>query len=242
MSSLRLTGMRGDVIDSMVQPGDVVLFGESLTPGINATVGASTLTGAMIASGVITRSASGGAVTDTTDTSTNILAALAGNSPGAILAPGTTFRLRYINKVASIITFAAGVGCIAGALGSAVLNIAASQVREFLVTILNASPAVTLQSNTTNASAVVTFVFPSGMTSWPLGAAANPQGISITPGMTVSGTGITAGTTVLGVTYGLGGITGVTLSANATATSPAGGAALTFLPTIQFDGIGSMTL
>lgn len=242
MSSLRITGMRGDVIDSMIQPGDVVLLGESLTPGINAVVGASTLTGAMIASGIITRSASGGPVTDTTDTSTNILAALAGNNPGAVIAPGSTFRLRYINKVASIITFAAGVGCIAGAAGSAVLNIAASQVRDFVVTILNASPQVVLQSNTINASAVVTFVLPPGMVSFPLGSTPNPQGISITPGMTVSGAGITAGTTVIGVTYGQGGITGVTLSANATATSAAGGTPLTFLPTIQFDGIGSMTL
>lgn len=242
MSGLRLTGMRGDVIDSMIQAGDVVLSGESLTPGILTTVGAGVMTGAAIASGFIVRSASGGAVTDTTDTSTNILAALSGNSPGPVVSPGSTFRFRYINKVASIITFAAGVGVIAGAAGSAVLNIAASQVREFLITILNATPAVTLQANTTNASAVITFVLPSGMTAWPLGGQGNPQGITITPGMTASGAGVTAGTTVLGVTYGQGGITGVTLSANATATSVAGGTPLTFLPTVQFDGIGSMTL
>lgn len=242
MSALRITGLRGDVIDSMVQPGDVVISGESLAPGIITTVGAGTLTAAAIASGFIVRTGPAGGVTDTTDTSTNILAALAGNSPGAVLAPGSTFRLRYINKVAQIITFAAGVGVIAGAAGSAVLNVAASQVRDYLVTILNATPAVTLQANTTNASAVVTFVFPSGIVAWPLGQAANPQGITITPGMTVSGTGITAGTTVIGVTYGQGGITGVTLSANATATSVAGGVALTFLPTVQFDGLGSMTL
>lgn len=242
MSGLRVMGMRNDVMSSMVQSGDVLLQGETLTPGIITTAGAGTLTAAMIASGFIVRTGPVGGVTDTTDTSTNILAALAGNAPSPNVAPGSTFRLRYINKVAQVITFAAGVGVIAGAAGSAVLDVAASQVRDYLITVLNATPASTLQSNTTNASAVVTFVFPSGITSWPLGQAANPQGITITPGMTVSGTGITAGTTVIGVTYGLGGITGVTLSANATATSPAGGAALTFLPTIRFDGIGSMTL
>lgn len=242
MSALRLTGMRGDVIDSMIQPGDIVLSGESLTPGLLATAGAGVLTGAAIASGLITRSNGGGAAfADTTDTSTNILLALAGNSPGAIIAPGSTFRLRYINKVAFLMTFTAGVGVIAGTGGSGVLNVAASLVRDYLVTILNATPAVTLQSNTTNANAVVTFVFPSGMTAWPLGSQGNPQGITVTPGMTVSGTGITAGTTVLGVTYGQGGITGVTLSANATATSVAGGTPLTFLPTVQFDGLASMT-
>lgn len=242
MSAIRLMGQRGDVMDSLVQVGDVVVSAETLTPGIITTAGAGTLTAAAIASGFIVRTGPVAGVTDTTDTSTNILAALAGNNPYAVLSPGTTFRLRYINKVAQIITFAAGVGCIAGAAGSAVLDVAASQVRDYIVTIKNATPAVTLQSNTTNASAVVTFVFPSGTSAWPLGQAANPQGITITPGMTVSGTGITAGTTVLGVTYGQGGITGITLSANATATSVSGGVALTFLPTIQFDGIGSMTL
>jgi hypothetical protein len=63
----------------------------------------------------------------------------------------------------------------------------------------------------------------------------DPRAVNITPGMTVSGTGITAGTRVLGVTQGQGGVTGVTLDANATATSAAGGVALTFLPTVQFD-------
>lgn len=242
MSGLRLSGFRGDVMDGMIQPGDVVISAESLTPGILTTVGAGTWTGAAIASGLITRTGPVGGYTDTTDTATNILAALAGNSPGSVLQPGTTFRLRFMNRVAQAMTFAAGVGCIAGAGGSGVLTVAASLVRDYLVTILNATPAVTLQSNTTNASAVVTFVFPSGTTSWPLGQAANPQGITVTPGMTISGTGITAGTTVLGVTYGLGGITGITLSANATATSVAGGVPLTFGPTVQFDGLGSGTL
>jgi hypothetical protein len=80
------------------------------------------------------------------------------------------------------------------------------------------------------------------MAALPMGAADNPQGISITPGQIVTGTGINAGTTVLGVTQGPGGVTGVTLSANATATSAAGGVPLTFSPNIRIDGLRSSTL
>jgi hypothetical protein len=126
-------------------------------------------------------------------------------------------------------TFAAGTGVIAG---SGTLSVAASLVREYLITILNATPQQLINCATTNASAVVTFNLQANQAALPMG--------TVTPGMTVSGTGITAGTTVLGVTQGVGGITGVTLSANATATNnPVG---LTFLPTVQFDGIRSSTL
>jgi hypothetical protein len=94
-----------------------------------------------------------------------------------------------------------------------------------------------LSCATTNASAVVTFNLAPGMVSLPIGPSV--QGTNITPGATVSGTGITAGTTVLGVTQGVGGITGVTLSANATATNNP--VALTFGPTVKIDSLGSMT-
>lgn len=223
-------------------PGDLIGGGESLSVAASglATVGAGTWTGALIANGLIRRTGPVAGYTDTTDTATNILAALAGNASAANVVQGTTFRSLFLNTVAQAMTFAAGIGVRAG-LGT--LDVAASLVREYLWTVLNSSAQQTLQSNTTNASAVLTFVLPSGMVALPMVASNGLGGAAaITPGMTVSGTGITAGTRVLGVTQGQGGLVGVTLDANATATSPAGGAAITFGPTIQIDSLRSSTL
>lgn len=223
-----------EVTDRDIAPGDILGLGENILTGALATAGAGTWTGAAIASGMINRTGPVGAYTDTTDTATNILAALKGNSPGIDILPGTTFRMLLINTVAQALTFAAGAGVVTG---TGTLNVAASLVREYLWTILNADGPYTLQSNTTNGNKVITFVLPPGMVAFPQGPAVNA--INITPGMTVSGTGITAGTKVLGVTQGVGGVIGVTTDTNSTAT---GAAALTFGPTIQIDGLRSSTL
>lgn len=226
-----------------VLPGDLVGLGESCA--IIAADAASTWTAAAIAAGIITRTGTGGGAgfTDTTDTAANIIAALAGNQPGDNMVPGTSFRLLVENLVAQALTFAAGTGVIAGALGSNVLNIAASCWREYLVTLLNDTPVQTLSCATTNASKVVTFQLQPGQTYVPVAVSGSP-GASITPGATVSGTGITAGTRVASVDWGVGGITGVHLDTNATATTAAGAyVALTFGPTIRFDGLrGGITL
>lgn len=238
MSAFRPTGMRNEVIDTQVMPGDVVIGGESLLNGALVTIGAGTLTGAIIATGIINRTGPTAGYTDTTDTATAILAALAGNSPGPVVEPGSTFRLRFINTVAFLMTLAAGTGVKLGA--GSTLNAAASTWREYILTILNSSPAVTVNSSITNGSPALVFVLPPGMVALPIGP--NPQAVNVTPGMTATSptAGIPANTTVLGVTYGQGGITGVTLSANATATvNPL---SVTFSPTIQIDSIGSGTL
>lgn len=224
----------GLVANSGIQPGDLMSGGESLLAGTIATVGAGVWTGAAIATGIIYRTGPTGGYTDTTDTSTNILAALAGNAAGAEVVPGTTFRLLFVNSVAQAHTYAGGVGV---QTGSGVVNTIASNWREYLVTILNASPPVTVQSVTTNASAVVTFILPPGQVALSIGP--DVRAINITPGMTISGTNVTAGTTVLGVTMGQGGVVGVTMSANATGNSAAGGVALAFLPTVKIDGLRS---
>lgn len=223
---------KGSPNSEQVAPGDVLGGGEVIAT--NAGGAASTLTGAMLTTGILNRTGPGAGFTDTTDTAVNILAALSGNLGGAIVSPGTTWRFRYINTVAFAMTFAAGVGVVSG-IGT--LSVAASLTRDYLFTVLNTTPQVILNCATTNASAVVTFNLPPGMISFPIGPA--PNAINITPGATVSGTGITAGTTVLGVTQGVGGVTGVTLSANATATNNP--VALTFGPTIKIDSLGSMT-
>jgi hypothetical protein len=225
------TGIQGKLM-----PGDQLAGGKNILTGSLTTVGAGTWTGAAIATGIIRRTGPVGGYTDTTDTAVNILTALAGNADFAEVVAGMTFDLTFINTVAQAMTFAAGAGVVAG---TGTLNCAASLVRDYILTVLNTTKVQAIQANTTNASAVVTFVLPAGMTALPMyGAGA----AIISVGATVSGTGITAGTTVIGVTQGVGGITGVTLSANATATSPTGGASLTFGPTIQIDSVRSATL
>lgn len=230
----RLVGYRGSPNPEYLNQGDVAGFAEVIAT--LTTAGAGTITAAMLASGILNRTGPGAGFTDTTDSAVNILAAIGGNLNAPIVQAGTTWRFRYINTVAFAMTFAAGTGVVAG-IGT--LNVAASLTRDYLLTVLSTQVPVTLQSNTTNASAVVTFVLPPGTSGFKIGP--DPLAVNIQTGATVSGTGITAGTTVIGITVSQAGLTGVTLSANATATSVAGGTPLTFGPTIKMDSLGSMT-
>lgn len=224
-------------------PGDIIAGGESVNNVLN-TNGAGTWTGALIATGNIRRTVVGAGYTDTTDTAQNIIAALGGNVPGANVVPGTSFRLRFQNTIAFALTLAYGRGCKTGV---GVVTCAASLVREYLVTVLNATPEVTLSGTFANANAAVTFTLPPNMTAFPLGASDNPQGLLITPGQTITdnttGGNITAATTVAGVTQGQGGVIGVVMSAVAAGASAAApGDSLTFSPTITFDGMGTLGL
>lgn len=230
----RLVGYKGSPNPEYLASGDVAGLGEVIST--LTTVGAGTILGAAFATGILRRTGPTAGYTDTTDSATNILAALAGGLPQGILQAGTTWRFRYINTVAFAMTFAAGTGVVAG-IGT--LNVAASLTRDYLLTVLSTQVPVTLQSNTTNTSAVVTFVLPPGVSGFKIGP--DPLAVNIQTGASVSGTGISAGTTVIGITVSQAGLTGVTLSANATATSVAGGTPLTFGPTIKMDSLGSMT-
>lgn len=237
MAIVRITGQKGGVYDEFVAPGDIIGLGESLLGAPLVTAGSSTWTGTLIASGLINRTGPGGAFTDTTDAAANIVIALTGNNPFAQVLPGMSFRMRFINTVAFAHTFAAGVGIVAG-LGT--LSTAASNWRDYLWTVLQVGGPYTLQSNTINGNPVVTFVLPAGLLALKMGP--DPQAVNLQPGMQVSGTGITAGTTILSVNQGQGGLTGITLSANATASSVVGGAPLTFGASVRVDSLGSGTL
>ena len=195
------------------------------------TAGAGTILGSMFATPILRRSGPAAGYTDTSDTAANIIAALAGNGglnaagvtfediyqPANTPTPGATWRWLYINTVAQAMTAAAGTGVT---LGSNV-NIIASNWREYLLTLTNTTAPVLFTASTVNANAVVT-----------------PADVRmlrrITPGMLVSGTGISGGTTVLAV-----GPTTFTLSANATAT---GTTTLTFNPTLRWAGLRSGAL
>lgn len=220
-----------------VQPGDTPLLAESLLPAV-ASVAAVTITAAEIVSGLIYRTGPTAGYADVWDTAANIVSALQGNGFAPDALPGSSFRVRFFSSVAFANTLTYGAGLVAG---TGVLTVSASSWRDFLFTLKNTQPLFTASANTTSGSAAVTFFFPSGKGVYQYPGTGNNQNW-VTTGATVTGTGIPAGTTVLGVTEGVGGFTGVTLSANATATSVAGGTPLTFGPTISIDSLGSGTL
>lgn len=92
-----------------------------------ATVGAGTITAAMLLSGLLMRTGPTGAYVDTTDTAAQILAAM--GKP----AVGDSFDFTLVNGVAFANTFTAGVGVtLAG-----VTAVAASTIRLYRVTVTN---------------------------------------------------------------------------------------------------------
>jgi len=193
------------------QPGDVVL--SQLKSTALATVGAGTLTAAMVLGGIITRTGPVAGYADTFPAASDILAA------NPQLGVGDSWSLIFINTVAFANTVAAGTGIV---LGSNV-NIAASLVREYLFTVLAGGAQQIFAANTTNASATITGLSQS-------------QAALLQPGMGVTGTGIAASSVIIGVNSTLG---TVTLNNAATAT---GTVAITFVPRIQVDGVRSSTL
>ncbi len=212
---------------SVIAPGDVILSGESVAA--LSTVGAGTLTAALMLAGIIRRTGPVGAYADTTDSAANIIAAMAAASyvgTGANVSlgvgVGTTWRLQIINTVAFAGTFTAGanVNLVGGNTA-----IAASSTKTYLCTVVNGTPQQVLQGDTTNASATV------------LINAFNAKLLqNVTAGMAVSGTGIQAGTTVLAVQPNKS----ITLSLAANATNA--GTVLTFNPIIQIESLGQTLL
>ena len=186
--------------------GDLLGAAETLTA--LTTAGAGALTGAILNSNIINRTGPGGAVADTLDTAPAIIAAI------GTVNHGDSWRIRYINTVAFAITWT-------GVTGVTVTNgiVNASSVKDFLMTIVNATAQSIAACSLTNTSAIVT-----GMTA--------AQTAAISPGQLVTGTGITGGTTVLSVQPGIG----FTLSANATATGSL--VAVTFNPVVTCVGLG----
>lgn len=222
-------------------PVDLIMGGESILAGLIATVGTGVLSGAAIATGIIRRTGSTAGYADVFDSAANILAALAGSNPvGADVVPGSSFRLLVQNTVAFADTVAASADGTT-VLGTGTTAIAASTWREFLVTILNSSPASIQQMNVDGATAVLTFVLTSNQSSRSMQPVGGGQPLP-SAGASVSGTGIPAGATVLNVNLGQGGALGVTISANTTVASGSGGTAVTFGPRVQIDGLRSGTL
>lgn len=220
MSALKPIVYDGGIMRQVAQ-GDVVAGAEQIPATLAG--GAITATGPMLTAGFI-QLTSVGATAVTVDTAANIIAAISGGLNTSGVQNGTTFRNRVIQNAAFAATFAptANTGVT---VTNGVVN--ASSVKDFLVTVVNGSPARNTMNTlaTTNASAVVT-----GFTAADVAA--------ITPGMVVTNAvaGL-QGATVLGVNMTNN---SVTLSANANATLA--GQALSFSPVVTVAGIGQALL
>lgn len=204
-------------LQRQVAIGDVV-GGAEVIPA-TLTANAITLTGAIMAGGIVQRTTTG-AGTVTVDSAANIIAALSGGLNLTAIQSGSTFRLKWIQNAAFTDTLAAtantGVTVTYG-------TVAAGNVKDFLVTIVNGSPVKgTLNTLAiTNASAVVTGLVAA-------------DAMALTPGMVVtSAVAGLQGATVLGVNLTNNSVT-LSVAANATLSFQA----LTFSPVLTIAGIG----
>lgn len=223
MLARSLIGDGGGNMKREIAGGDLLAQGKRIAT--LTTVGAGTITAAMIAAGILRRTGPVGGFTDTFATAQEILTALAGNNYAPDTIKGLTFEFLYINGVAQAMTAAGAAGITLGTL----VDVASSAIRRYLFTILNATPPSTQVAATTSANAILTLAVPVAMG-------------TITPGQVVSGTGITAGSLVAGVTIGdatnrnnLSKITAVTMDQVGSGINAA--SSITFSPNVSIDGL-----
>lgn len=231
-------------IEQAMYPGDILGTFE-LEPVAIANAAGVNITAQQLCAQDIDRSGAA-AVTDTLDTADNIVKALIGSinkmSPpdnnlyGTLpsqsvqlawpaninpLMPGSSFRRIIRSANSGVLTIAVVANSGVSLLG--VTTIAATSWREYLIKILNSTPQTLVAATTTNTSFVLTAV--------DLNAILN-----ITIGMSVSGAGIQAGSTVVATNRDLGTIT-LSLAATATASN----VAITLTPTVTVRGVRSGT-
>jgi len=211
--------LKGSVYDGGLQrqqqTGDTLATQEVLPATLSGT--ALTITGSQLGSGLILRNASG-AGTDTIDSAANIIAALSSGLGATGVQHGTSWRCTWIETTANAITVQAtantGVTVTRGTVN-------ASSAKVFLVTVVNGTPASTVQATTVNGSAVI-----SGLTGAQI--AALSIGMIITnsvaglQGQTIVSMNVNAGT--------------VTLSGNANADNTTA-VAVTFSPVVTVTGL-----
>lgn len=242
MAAVRPEVYDGNSTARVSGPGDILLGGTSyLANTVSATAGTTIIAGA-IANGIVERTGASGNFNDTIDSSSNILAALAGSGQAVDVMQGCSFSWLLKNTSAFTDSVSLGTGILAG---NGVLNCAASTTRQYLMVVQNAQPQQMWPLGTTSGSAVATIVLAPNQSAVALQGSNGPAGaFTVTPGMLVTGTGIQTGTTVLGIRQGPGGAIGVSLSSTATATATiaSGGVPLTFYPVITIHGVGTLGL
>lgn len=186
---------------------------------VTATAG-TTLTAAQMINGAILRSGPTAAFSDTTDTATNILAAL----PGAAI--GTAFTLTIVNSTAYAETIVAGSGVTLA--GSTVLP--ELSALSFVGQVTDVStPAVTLTglaalpSLTSAGNIAVPGSATVGGTLGVTGAATLDDTLAVTGDATVGGTlGVTGAVTLSDTLAASGNVSGAAFAATAAAASLAG--------------------
>lgn len=193
-------------------PGEIQM--SQLQYVANSTVGDSTLTAASLLAGVINRTGPVGAYADTLPTVNQLVAAC------PQLSVGDSFTFLFRNTVAQANTITAGTGWTLGSNTS----IAASLVREFLVTMTAVKPTTVVSATTTNASAILTNLSDDAVK-------------ALTPGMLVTGTNIPASTTLIAVNAN-----SRTATMSAAATGTGNNIAVTANPTATLEGVRSSTL
>lgn len=177
------------------------------------TAGAGAIPVLALLAGILQRSGPGGGYTDTFPSADSLLQA----QPE--LSVGDSFGFLFRNTVAQAMTAAAGEGVV---LGSNV-DVIASNVREYLITILGIGPRQAFFANVTNADATITGI-----------PAANAA--LLKPGQGVSGTNIPANTYLLSVNQAAG---TAQMSANATGTAAVG---VTAFPRYSVQGLRTAAL
>lgn len=201
-------------IAQLNQPGDIAVTGEVFPPANTTT--AITVTGNMLQAGWINRNPAAPG-TDTLDSAANIIASLTQGLGTIGVQNGTSFRVSWYNDSANAITVAATANS-----GVTVVKptINAGSVKEYIVSVINGTPAFTATGTATNGSNLVT-----GLTDAALAV--------ITPGMVITNAVAGAqGFTVAGVNMTA---KSITLSGNATATGPV---SFNFSPVVVAQGIG----
>lgn len=196
--------------------GDNLAGGEFIPTTI--ATNAITISGSQLGQRFIQRTTTG-AGTDTIDTAANVIGALTSGLGNVGVPNGTSWYCTWIQNAAFAITVQATANTgVTVTLGT----VNASSVKDFLVRVVNGSPAQAYAGMTTNASAVVT-----GFTA--------DQLKNITPGMIVTNAvnGL-QGQTVLSVNIDAGSVT-FSGNANATSTTPV---TINFSPVITLNGVG----
>lgn len=195
----------------------------SLVTTVNSTAALAPIPGRALAGGIVLRTGTlGGATNDTTPDATTLVNLFA--SGDSMPSGGMAWRVRYINVASSqTVTLVGGTGVTV----SGTATIANNTWREFIFEFVSAKLSFIGMGNTTNGSPTVQMTFQDNH---------NYQGARIEVGMTVTGTGIQAGTTVIGITPEAV----ITLSQNANATGT--GTTLTFGPAVTVTNVGAGTV
>lgn len=203
------TSKRGASPSKSVQ-GTPVLDQKAI--GTLTTVGAGTILASSLSGGILRRTGPTAGYTDTFDSANNFIAAM--DDP----APGDSFGFTIINGVAQAMTAAAGEGIVLGTN----VDIAASVVRDYLATVLNATPRTTFSADTATSTTI---------SNVPASAFA-----LLTIGMGLSGTGVAAASYIVAMNE-----VAQTLTLSAATTATATGIAMAAFPRINISGIGART-